>query len=107
MKTKQNNKGGCKKNGKIWDNRPKLENPPIYFHRFGNFTVNLPEIFGKKGVEYAIKTVIYKSLGPPDPIHPHLGRLSQIFPFFLQPPLLFCLVSQIKPVEDFGKLRVL
>ena len=27
------------------------------------------------------KTVIYKSLGPPDPIHPHLGQLSQIVPF--------------------------
>ena len=28
---------------------------------FGSFTVDLPEIFGKKGVKYAIKTVIYKS----------------------------------------------
>ena len=27
--------------------------------------MNLPKIFGKKSVKYAIKAVIYKSLGPP------------------------------------------
>ena len=36
---------------------------PSDFIRFGTFTVNLPEIFAKKGVTYAIKTVIHKSLG--------------------------------------------
>ena len=48
---------------------------------FGSFTVDLPEIFDKKGVKYAIKTVIYKSFGPPDPTHSHLGQFSQIKPF--------------------------
>ena len=42
----------------------------LKFHRFGTFTTNLSEIFGKKGGKYAIKRVIYKSLGPPDPTLP-------------------------------------
>ena len=43
--------------------------------------MNLPEIFGKKGAKYALKTVIYISLGPPDPTQQHLGPLSQILHF--------------------------
>ena len=42
----------------------KPNHPP---QDFGSFTVNLSEIFDKKRVKYAIKTVIYKSLGPPTP----------------------------------------
>ena len=40
--------------------------------------MNLLELFIKKGIKYAMKTDIYKSLGLPDPNHPHLGLLSQI-----------------------------
>ena len=41
--------------------------PTLKFHRFGTFTGN----FWQKWVKYAIKTVIYKSLGSPDPTHPN------------------------------------
>ena len=34
-----------------------------------------------KWVKYAVKTLIYKSLGPHVPTHPHLGQLSQIYIF--------------------------
>ena len=56
--------------------------PTLKFHRFGTFTTNLSEIFGKKGGKYAIKRVIYKSLGPPYPNHAHLGQIAQIKPIF-------------------------
>ena len=52
------------------------------------------DIFDKKRVKYAIKTVIYKSLGPPDPTHPHLVQLYQIKPYFL------CLPLAIKGTQD-------
>ena len=66
------------------DNWLKIVNPPIHplnftdFIRFGTFTVNSPKFVGNKGVKYAIKTVIFKSLGLPDPTLPHLCQLSQI-----------------------------
>ena len=47
------------------DNWLKIVNPPIHplnftdFIRFGTFTVNLLEIFDKKGVKYAVKTLIF------------------------------------------------
>ena len=40
----------------IWPNRLDPPSPNVEI-----FSVNLSEIFGKKGVKYAIKTVIYKS----------------------------------------------
>ena len=33
-----------------------------WIDKFGTFSVNLPEFFGQKGVKYATKTVIYKSM---------------------------------------------
>ena len=54
-----------------------------YFYR--EFAENLQQ----KVVQYAIKIVIYKRLGKPDPIHPHLGQLSQIYQgIFWMLPLL-------------------
>ena len=50
--------------------------PPPKFLRFGTFTANLPKNFDPRGVKYGEKTVIFKSLGPPDPTHPHL----ELFP---------------------------
>ena len=45
--------------------------------------MNLPEPSAKKG-QMCHKTVIYKSLGPPDPTHRHLSQLSkEIFRFLL------------------------
>ena len=44
----------------------------------GDFTGN----FRQKRVKYVIKSVIYKSLGPTAPLHPHLGQLTQIKTFF-------------------------
>ena len=44
---------------------------PSQCHRFGTFTVNLPEIFDNKGVKYALKTV--------GPAHPHLGQFTRFF----------------------------
>ena len=41
----------------------------------------LPDIFGKEGVKYAIKTVNNKILGQPNPTNPYLGHLYQIKPF--------------------------
>ena len=63
--------------GFIWVNWPKPVNPPTpglltQISRFESFTINIPEIFDKKRVKYAKKN-IYKSLGPPDHTHPHLG----------------------------------
>ena len=63
----------------------KLVNPPIpalltQTSSFGSFTANLPEIFNYKGAKYAMITVIYKSLGPPDPTQPHLGQLTKMKP---------------------------
>ena len=63
----------------IWDSEPTQ-------HRFGTFTANLPKNFDPRGVKYGEKTVIFKSLGPPDPTHPHL----ELFPnetVFLRLPL--------------------
>ena len=57
------------KKREIWDTKSD-------FYR--EFTGN----FRPKGVKYAIKTVIYKSLGSLDPTHPHLGQLYQIKQFF-------------------------
>ena len=66
-------KGKPQKNGFIWINWPKLVNPPQDFYIYREFTRN----FRQKGVKYATKTVIYKSLGPLDPTHTHLGQLTQ------------------------------
>ena len=60
----------------------------------------LPTVnYRQKEVKYAIKTVIYKSLGLPDPTHPQLGKISNIpssffsFSFFLGgAPLLYNLI---------------
>ena len=53
--------------------------PPIHPIDFGRFeTWDL----GQKLVKYALKTVIHKSLGPPNLTHPHLGYSSQINRFF-------------------------
>ena len=38
-------------------------------------TVDFPENFGEKWVKYAIKPVIYKSLGPPRPHPPTFGSI--------------------------------
>ena len=58
--------------------------PPTKKERFGSrkviFTVNLPEIFAKKGSNMPL-TVLYKSSGPPDPTHPHLGQLYTFYTF--------------------------
>ena len=63
---------------------PPRPPPPNFtdFIRFRTFSMSLPKCFDKKGVKYAI-TLIYKSLGPPDPIHPHLSQLYQICRVFL------------------------
>ena len=66
------------KNGLIWYNCTKLVNPPPEKERFGTRKVILMEIFGKKGVKYAIKTVIYKSWDWVRP--PLLGTKSQLLP---------------------------
>ena len=50
------------KNGFIWVNWPQLVNP----------TTHPPKDFWPKS---AIKRAIYKSLGPPDPIYPHMVQL--------------------------------
>ena len=70
-------RGASKKNfGKSWEFGPTGLTPPS--PNVGIFSVNLPEIFGKKRVKYAIKTVIYKSW---DWVRlPLLGPKSQLLP---------------------------
>ena len=51
---------GAPKQNKSWELGPTGLTPPPS-PNVGIFSVNLPEIFGKKRVKYAIKTVIYKS----------------------------------------------
>ena len=45
--------------------------------------------FTREAVKYANQTLNYKSLGPSDPTHPHLGQLPQIYRvFFTASPII-------------------
>ena len=60
-----------------------------------------------KGAKYAIITVIYKSLGPPDPTQPHLGQLTKVKPviFLGGLPSLAKLLTRLPcPVQYRGEI---
>ena len=62
MEVEVEGKGSRKKrNGFIWDNCPKLVDPPTHTlkREILRDLGHLPEIFDKRGVKYAIITLIY------------------------------------------------
>ena len=55
-------------------------------------------------VKYAIETVIYKSLGPLDATHPHLGQLTQIKPFLVEASLTVIVIIKCQDLRFFRVL---